>query len=202
MLDLRISLFLFLACCGGKTIEPLQDGGSNDGASGKDVAVIDVGLVDVGPPPPMDGDPPPECNSMDPGTKTISVAEVAQNPPPFASTGSPIQPGLYELASLTVYTGPNGTSGSGGSIAGEVRVNIANSADYIFQVATVQDNQGVMRSNSSGNSSGPGVLVISQTCPTVEQGVKVLYAADSSSLLLRVGSGTTTADEKFAYIGP
>jgi hypothetical protein len=199
MLDLRYSLLLFLVGCGGKTIDPLQDGGSNDGSPQKDAVVIDVSPP---PPPPTDGAPPPQCNSIDPGTKTITVAEVPQNPPPFGSTGNQIQPGLYELVSITVYTGPNGTSGSGGSIAGEVRVNIANSADYIFQVATVQDNQGVMRSNSSGNSSGPGVLVITQTCPTPDQGTKVLYTADSSSLALRVGTGNTTADEKFAYIGP
>src|SRR4051812_20832401 len=118
---LRYSLLLFLACCGGQTIEPLDDGGSKDGAPNKDVIAIDS--PPPPPPPPTDGGS--ECNTIDPGTKTLSVAEVPQNPPPFASTSNPIKPGLYELVSIVVYTGPNGTSGSGGLIAGEVRVNVA-----------------------------------------------------------------------------
>ena len=173
---LRSALFFLLAvaACGGKTLDPLDDGGDSDGGVKKDVVVIDVGPPTDAFPPPSDGSPPPQCNNIDPGTKTISMMQIAQNAPPFAGTSSAIQPGLYELVSLTIYTGPNGTSGSSGSIAGQIRVNVANSADYIFEVGTVQDNQAPTHSNSDGNSVGPGVLTIAQTCPQPQPAVKVL----------------------------
>jgi hypothetical protein len=193
-------LLLLVAACGGKTVDPLDDGGDNDGGVKKD-AVVDVKPSDVTP-PPDDAKPPLECNPVDPGSKTISMMEVAQDPPPFAGTSTSIQPGLYELVSLTVYTGPNGSSGNSGSIAGEIRVNVANSADYIFQVASVQDNQAPMWSNSDGNIVGPGTLTIAQTCPQPQPAVKVQYTADSTSFMIRVDAGNQTADEKFDYIGP
>jgi hypothetical protein len=199
MLRSALVLLLAAAACGGKTINPLDDGGDNDSGVKKDVVVVDVTPP---PPPPIDGAPPPQCNNVDPGTKMVSVMQVPQNAPPFAGTSTFIQPGLYELVSLTLYTGPNGPSGSTGSVAGEIRVNVANSADYIFQVATVQDNQAPTWTNSDGNSAGPGVLTIAQTCPQPQQAVKVLYAADSTSFLIRVDTGNVTAEEKLAYIGP
>jgi len=202
MLRHALLLLLAAAACGGKTINPLDDGGDNDGGAKKDVVVFDVGPPTDAFPPPSDGSPPPQCNNIDPGTKTVSMTEVPQNPPPFAGTSTSIQPGLYELVSLTIYTGPNGPSGSAGSVAGEIRVNVANSADYIFQVATVQDNQAPAWSNSDGNIVGPGVLTIAQTCPQPQPAVKVLYTADSSSFMIRVDAGNQTVDEKFDYIGP
>ena len=198
----RLALVLLAAGCGGKTINPLDDGGSDDGSVKKDVVVIDVGPPTDAPPPPPPIDGGPQCNNVDPGTKAVSVMQVPQNPPPFAGTSTFIQPGLYELVSLTLYTGPNGPSGSQGTIAGEIRVNVANSADYIFQVGSVQDNQASMHSNSDGNSAGAGVLTIAQTCPQPEQAVKVLYTASSQAFMLRIDTGSVTADEKFDYIGP
>lgn len=199
MLIRNIALLFAVAACGGKTADPLDDGGTNDGSPKKDVVIVDVG-------PPTDAFPQPDgapgtCNNIDPGTKTISMTQIAQDAPPFAGTSTLIQPGLYQLVSLTIYTGPNGPSGTSGSLAGEIRVNIANSADYIFQVASVQDNEAPQRSNSSGNNAGPGVLAIAQTCPTPEQEVKVFYEADSSSFTIRVDTGSETADEKFDLIG-
>lgn len=193
-------LLLCVAACGGKTIETL-DGGDNDGGN-KDVVSFDVGSKPDVSPPPLDGAPPPQCNDIDPGTKTISEMEVAQSAPPFAGTSSSIQPGLYALVSVTIYTGPNGSSGSSGSIAGQIRVNVANSADYIFEIGSVQDNQAPTHANSDGNIVGPGTLTIAQTCPQPQQPVKVLYTADSSSFMIRVDAGSQTADEKFVYIGP
>ena len=190
-------VLLVVAGCGGKTVDN-DDGGTNDGGPKQDAIVVPIDAF----PPPSDGAPPPQCNNLDPGKKTISVTEVAQDPPPFGSTSTFIQPGLYELASLTIWTGPNGPSGSSGSIAGELRVNAANSADYIFQVATVQDNQAPMWSNSDGNNAGPGVIAISQTCPSPAGAVKVLYEADSTSFTIRVVTGSQTADETLALIGP
>jgi hypothetical protein len=199
MLRSSLVLLLVAAACGGKTINPLDDGGTTDGSPKYDVIAVDVSPP---PPPPLDGAPPPQCNNIDPGTKTISIMQIAQNPPPFAGTSTFIQPGLYELVSLTLYTGPSGPSGSQGSIASQIRVNVANSADYIFQVASVQDNQAPVWSNSDGNNTGPGVLTIAQTCPQPQQAVKVMYMADSSSFTIRVDAGSETAEEKLAYIGP
>jgi hypothetical protein len=193
-------LFLFVAACGGKTLEPI-DGGDNDGGVKKDV-VIDVGPPSDAFPPPSDGAPPPLCNNIDPGSKTVPMTEVAQSAPPFAGTSSSIQPGLYELVSVTIYTGPNGSSGSSGTIAGQIRVSVANKADYIFEIGSVQDNQAPTHSNSDGNIVSPGTLTIAQTCPQPQQAVKVLYTADSSSFMIRVDGGSQTADESFAYIGP
>jgi hypothetical protein len=196
-------LLIGLAACGGKTDNPLDDGGANDGGVKKDVAVFDVGPpIDAFPPPPLDGAPPPQCNNIDPGTKVISIMQVAQDPPPFAGTSTFIQPGLYELVSATIYTGPTGPSGSTGSVASEIRVNVANSADYIFQAATVQDNQAPTWSNSDGNNVGPGVLTLAQTCPQPQQAVKVQYAADSTAFVIRVAVANETAESKFDYIGP
>jgi hypothetical protein len=202
MLRPTLLLLLCAVACGGKTLEPLADAGDNDGGVKSD-AIVDVAPpTDAFPPPPTDGAPPPQCNNVDPGTKTISMTEVPQNPPPFAGTSTSIAPGLYELVSLTIYTGPNGSSGTSGSIAGEIRVGVANSADYIFQVASVQDNQAPTHSDSDGNIVGPGVLTIAQTCPQPQQPVKVLYTADSTSFMIRVDAGNQTADEQFEYIGP
>jgi hypothetical protein len=200
MLRYTLALVLVAAACGGKTVGPLEDGGGdNDSGVKKDVIVSDVTPP---PPPPSDGAPPQQCNNLDPGTKTISMMQIPQSPPPFAGTSTFIQPGLYELVSLSIYTGPNGSSGSSGSIQGELRVNVANSADYIFQVASVQDNQAPMWSNSDGNNAGPGVLTIAQTCPQPQPPVKVMYEADSTSFTIRVDAGNQTADETFEYIGP
>ena len=201
MLRSALLLLLAAAACGGKTINPLEDGGDGDRGVKKDV-VVDVGPPTDAFPPPSDGAPPPLCNAIDPGTNTISMIELAQSAPPFAATSTSINPGLYELVSLTIYTGPNGSSGTSGSIAGQIRVNAANSADYIFEVASVQDNQAPMHSNSDGNNAGPGVLTIAQTCPQPQQAVKVLYEADSSSFTIRVGAGNQTADEKFVFVAP
>lgn len=194
-------LFAFVAACGGKTLQPLD--GGDDGGVKTDAITFDVGpKADAFPPPPTDGAPPSQCNNVDPGTKTISMVEIAQDPPPFAGTSTFIQPGLYELVSLTIYTGPKGSSGTSGSIAGEIRVNVANSADYKFQIASVQDNQAPTWSNSDGNNAGPGVLAIAQTCPQPQPAVKVLYTADSTSFMIRVAAGNQTADETFDFIGP
>jgi len=196
-------VFLFVAACGGKTLEPLDDGGSDDSGVKKDGIAFDVGPpTDALPPPPGDGAPPPMCNNVDPGTKTVPEMQVAQDPPPFSGTSASIQPGLYELSSITIYTGPNGASGSTGTIAGEIRVNVANSADYKFQIGTVQDNQAPTRSNSDGNVVGPGTMTIAQTCPQAQPPVKVVYSATSSSFVIRVDAGSETADEAFEYFSP
>ena len=202
MLRSVLVLLLAAAACGGKTIDPLDDGGDGDSGVKKDVIVVDVGPPTDAFPPPSDGAPPPLCNDIDPGTKTISIMQVAQNPPPFAATSAMIQPGLYELVSLTVYTGPNGSSGSSGSLAAQIRVAIANKADYIFEIGSVQDNQAPTHSNSDGNTISAGVLSIAESCPQAQAPVKVLYAADSSSFSIRVDAGGETADEKFVYLGP
>src|SRR5438105_11391268 len=106
----NLTLFLCLAACGGKTLEPLDDGGANDAAIMKDAVAFDV----VGPPTdafPPPGDGGPQCNNLDPGTKSTTIQMIAANPPPFASSSAFIQPGLYEVVSITIYTGPNGSSG-------------------------------------------------------------------------------------------
>lgn len=199
---LRNVTLLLLACaCGGKTVDPLDDGGTNDAAANKDAITIDVG-----PPtdafPPTDGAPQTQCNTIDPGTKMVSIDQVPQDPPPFASSSTAfIQPGLYELTAATLYTGPNGQSGSAGMIASELRANIANSADYIFQVASLQGNQAPMWTNASANNAGPGALSISTTCPTQDPPVKALFTADAQSFTIRVSSGNATADETFDLIG-
>lgn len=202
MLASRLSLVLLVAACGGKTLEN-QDGGTTDGGPHNDAITSDV------VPPPSDAFPPPTdgspggCNTIDPGTNTISIDQIPQNPPPFGSTGTPpLTPGLYALASITLYTGPNGPSGSGGTVAGELRVNIANSADYIFQVASVTNNDAPTHSNSTGNNTGPGAILISQICPDAQPGVNVLYVADATSFSLRVQASGATADESFKLIGP
>ncbi len=182
--------------CGGKTVDPL-DGGADDGGPKGDAIYVDV-------PAPSDAfslpDASSECNTIDPGTKTTSLMQVAEDAPPFAGTSNVIQPGLYALTSFTIYTGPNGSSGSSGTIAGQVRVNVANSADYIFQAAIVQDNQAPARSNSDGNNAGTGMLSIATTCPQPAQPVTALYSADSSSFTLRLGTGNAT-DEAFVLVG-
>jgi hypothetical protein len=192
-------VLLVMIGCGGKTIDQLDDGGTNDGGPKGDAIYVDV-------PAPSDAIALPDsslaCNEIDPGTKTVPVMQVAQDPGPFAGTTASIQPGLYELVSFTLYTGPNGSSGNGGTIAGEVRVNVANSADYIFQAATQQDNQAPSRSNSDGNTAGPGVLAISQTCPSQGNAMKVAYYADSTSFTIRVDTGNATADETFDFVSP
>jgi hypothetical protein len=198
MLASRFSLLLLVAACGGKTVE-IDDGGTTDAGPHNDAVSSDVSPP---PPPPPDGSPG-GCNTIDPGTKTISINQVPQDPPPFGSTGTPpLTPGLYELADITLYTGPNGPSGSGGTAAGEIRVNVANSADYIFQVVSVTNNEAPTHTNSTGNNAGPGTLVIAQTCPSSQPGVKVQYVADASSFRLRVQSSGVTADESFALIAP
>ena len=180
----------------------IDDSGTTDGGH------TDAVSMDVAPPlsdafpTPTDGSPG-QCNNIDPGTKTISINQIGQNPPPFGSTGTPpLTPGLYELADLTLYTGPNGPTGSGGTAAGELRVNIANSADYIFQVASVTNNEAPTHSNSTGMNAGPGAIFISQICPDSQPGVNVAYIANASSFTLRIQGSGVTADESFQLIGP
>ena len=194
------TLFLVLvAACGGKTIDG-DDGGGEDGGKNQDVIVVDEGPPDVTVLPDSST---VQCNTLDPGTNVVPIDEVAADPPPFASsTTQVIHPGLYDITSMTLYTGPNGSSGTSGTIAGELRANVANSADYVFQIVIAQDKQTPTWTNADANNAGPGALVITPTCPPSGQPTKVLYSVDSSSFTIRVTSSGETIDETFGYLSP
>lgn len=113
--SLLFSLLLTLAACGGQIAQPI-DGGAPTDASTQDVITPN----DANPPPPADATV--GCNDVSALATPITTQLVAQDAPPQATVSPPPPPGLYALQSATLYTGKNGTSGQGDSIAVTLRI--------------------------------------------------------------------------------
>jgi hypothetical protein len=199
MLTLRLCVLSLVlapfAACGGKTIGPLDDAGTNDGAPQKDVGTgLDVSI------PPPDASPPlldggTACNVLDPGSHVVSVNQGSGSAPPFAGTGDTIQPGTYELESITIY----GSTGTSDSVAGRLAVAVTQNG-YLFDVASVSGNESPQRTTSTVEVSDVTTIVITQVCPDQGSPTKALYAAEPTSLTLRIVANGATADESFALL--
>ncbi len=201
MLTSRLSLllFFFVAACGGKTLEPLDDAGTTDGGTKPDVLVTD------GAPPPFDAMPPPPpppsdggvCNNVDPGTNIVTIVQMQGSPPPFASTGDTIQPGLWKLTALTVY----GASGQGTNVTAQLRVSLVSSG-YIFQIGSVSDNQAPQHSTEQAQLVSASDMIITETCNGSPNQYKAMVSAEPTTFTLRVYEANLAADETFVYVGP
>jgi hypothetical protein len=199
----RLSLLLIiLAACGGKTLEPLDDAGVTDASTKPDGSVTDAvippkdALPPPPPPPPLDGG---DCNALQPMGKTVAGTQVAQDPPPFAGTGQTFANGNYLLTGFTIWTGPNGPSGSAGSFDALLRIESAKTGWTVDAVADV--NQSVSRSTSTMESSGQGVVVITGYCPSASPAQKALYTFDGSTLVFRfIASSNESIDETYVWV--
>jgi hypothetical protein len=195
MLSFRCLLLLLpLAACGGKVVEV------NDASPPGNDAGPPPPLVDGSPPPVTDGGPPGQCNDLDPGSAFVPIVEVASDPPPFIGGGQSLTSGTYALTSLTLYTGPNGASGTTGQLAATARISSAKDG-WLFEGASVEDNQAPNRSNSTAVSLGVGDLQVTEICPSAGSPANLFYGYNGSTLWLRVTNDTNqTADEQLTLI--
>ncbi len=202
MLSRLSLLFIFVAACGGKTLEPLDDGGTTDGSTKPDVVAFDAKPP---PPPPLDAMPPPPppptdggaCNNVDPGTNTVTVVQTQGSPPPFASAGDTIQPGLWQLTGITVY----GTSGPGSTVAAQMRVYLTSNG-YILEIGSVSDNQAPQHSTEQLQTVSAMDVIITETCNGSPNPYKGLIAAEPTTLMIRIYEASLAADESWTYVGP
>jgi hypothetical protein len=194
MLASRLSLLFLVAACGGKI--DLQDGGTNDGGPppSYDASPPPLDAQPPPPPPPSDGG---DCNNVDPGTKTVNVVQMQGSPPPFASLGDTIQPGLYELTAITVYGG----GGPSTIVQGQMRVNVSTNG-YVFNIGSISGNQAPTHTTLDAQVVSADAMVLTQTCPPSGAPVKANFNAEPTSLALRLYASTLTVDETFAFVGP
>ena len=192
----RLSLLLILlSACGGKLT------GEQDAAPAQDSAPPPP-TSDATPPPPLPATDaaPTDCNDLQPLGHVIDVQQIASDPPPIASGGGFIANGYYELDAITIYTGPNGSSGTVGTADGLLSVTSAKNG-WLFDVVAVSGNQAPERSSSQVTTTAPGQLQIVELCPsTSSQTTAAIYAFDGTTLTLRVDAGGETADEKLVLV--
>ncbi len=77
------------------------------------------------------------CNDVAPLATKITTQLVAKDAPPSSTVSPPPAPGTYALESATLYTGPNGSSGPGDTIAVTLRIE---SDGTTWKVVTVSAN--------------------------------------------------------------
>jgi len=156
-------------------------------------------------PPPSDATPPPpaldggQCNNLSLLGSSVSLNQVPSSPPSMPATGSAIFPGVYVLTELSLYTGPNGQSGSMGQ--GQITIQVTGSGNaFDFEAVALIGNQAPQRTGSTVTISGTNQMTLTTYCPSASGGAQAWYYFDGSTLWIRVDSGTQTADEKFLLI--
>ncbi len=184
MLKLSIA-FLFCISCGGQV--DAQDSGTHTDGATSDAPILTNN--DAGAP----------CNTISASGTDVTIMQVAADPPPFASQDNApaIASGLYDLVSMTIYTGPNGSSQSGNTIDTVARFSAANNGFLVDSYSVTGDEQ-VVRESSNATINADGTLSLTQFCPTATPTVTIDYAFDGTTLTLRVlESSTETIDEVF-----
>ncbi len=189
-----VVVVLACAACGGQISD---DSSATDAAAdATDVSVKDSSKVDVVVPPNDGG----ACNQVDVGlAPTITIQELAESAPPFAGQTTPLVGGVYILKSATVFTGPNGASGTVGSVQAALQLT-KTSGGWDIEAAAITNPQTISRTSSIGTEPASGELDITGTCPSATPTQHARYAFVGSALEMQVDQSGTTIDEVYALI--
>jgi hypothetical protein len=127
------------------------------------------------------GDAPPACNALANVAQPVTLQQVAQDPP--QPQGGTIADGIYTITAVTLYTGPGGPSGQGGSSQTTIQI-----AGTTVQVASAGD----PRTQTVNLATAGTTFTATDTCPdsTVTHGS---YTAAASTLLIFLDGGTDDA---------
>jgi hypothetical protein len=161
----------------GPTGEAGSDGGSLADAPSGDAADSAVG--DAGGDA---GDGAVTCNALANTATPVTGAQVAANPP--ALQGGTVVDGTYALTNLTIYTGPDGPTGSTGMSQTTIEISGAT-----IQVAT--NGTPGTRTETFASTAG-GTFTATDTCPDTSafQGA---YSATSTTFVVQFPGGTDDA---------
>jgi hypothetical protein len=148
------------------------------------------------PPPVLDGG---ECNNLSLLGSSVTFNQIPTNPPSLPSGGSALLPGEYVLTELSLYTGPNGQSGSVGQ--GQVTILVTGSGNsFDLEAVALVSNQPPQHTGSTVMITGANQMTLTTYCPSPSGGSAASYYFDGSTLWIRAGGGTQTADEKYALV--
>jgi hypothetical protein len=158
------------AACSSSSVEA-SDAGRSDAPPGIDAApessAPDAGSI---------------CNDLANDAPTITVEEVASDPP--AQQGGTIGDGTYFLTAAVIYTGSDGPSGATGTA--QTTLEISGS--------TVQQANSGSSTTYTLATSGSN-LTATQMCPTADVR-QATYTATAATLVVEVPAGTDEAGAK------
>jgi hypothetical protein len=181
--------------CGG-AIATGDGGGGNDG--GVADAPIPPPLLDAMPPPPDDGGF--ACNDVGLFGGVVPLVQIASDPPPMAVGGSLVS-ATYVLTAYTIYTGPNGSSGTSGQGQITARVISNGPGDALWETVSQLSNQPLDRQNYDGVISAPGTIAFNPICPATQPDVTPSsFFTDGSSIIVRTPSSSITVDVTFSIV--
>ncbi len=186
-----VALVLLLASCGGR-IDP----GSDASSDGSPPPSLDA------QPPTWDGGPPiadgGPCNDLSLLGASVSLDQVASDPPPMPAGGVALGQGYYELTGFTLWVGASGTSSSLGQ--GQVTLLITSAKNgFDVQVLAVVSNQAPQHESGTLQITAPNQMTLTGYCGT--SGVTPFdFYFDGTTLLLRTMQGNQAADERFALV--
>lgn len=151
---------------------------SAEAASGQEASTGDAGSGEA-----QAAEAAAACNTLANGASSISVQQVAQNPP--SAGGGPIVDGTYFLTDATIYTGPGGPTGPGGTT--QTTIQITGSTVQVV----VADGQPPSRTTTLATS---GVSFTStDTCPdtAVQSGSYTATTTSTSTTFVVILDGGT-----------
>lgn len=140
--------------------------------------------------PPTDGG---ACNALEVSGAPVFITEIAADPPPFASNGTPPSTGLYQLTALTIYTGPNGSSGTSSSEQAVARFSSAKNG-FVIDSVSVTDQEAPTRESAMATFAASGELQFTPFCPQAGTPSSVFYSFDGKTLTFRLEASANTAN--------
>jgi hypothetical protein len=171
---------LLAACSSNASGNSTPDAG-NEAASSTGDAAEAGGAQDGTTAGDAQGDAPLACNALANVGQTVTLLQVAQDPP--QPQGGTVVSGTYTLTDFTLYTGPTGPTGPSGSSQTTIQI-----AGDIIQVATA----GTPATQTVTLATTGTAFTATDTCPDTKV-TTGMYTATATTFVVFLNGGTDDA---------
>jgi hypothetical protein len=175
------TVFLVPACSSAPDVSAPADAAASDASSPTDAASR-IDASDASPPAAdAPDDAPLTCNALVNSAPTITVEQVASDPP--SPQGGTVADGTYAMTAAVIYTGAAGPSGPSGTAQTTLQISgstiqVANAGQPATRTVTF-------------TISGTGIDSV-DTCPDTDER-PATYTATPTSLVVELAAGTDDA---------